>query len=79
MNRHLKFLIKISTLMLLIATPFTTLFLVTELTANQYNNTYLAEFNDKYSRLNSINVKATQDLYRIPLSQFAKSQILSIN
>ena len=54
MNRHWKFLIKISTLLLLVATPFTTLFLVTEYTPNQYNNTYLAEFNDKYSRLNNV-------------------------
>ena len=48
-----KWLIKLGVLLLALITPVVTLFLVTENTPNQYDNTYLAEFNDKYIRLNA--------------------------
>lgn len=47
-----KWLLKIAILLTVIITPVVTLFFVTENTPNQYNNTYLAELNDKYMRLN---------------------------
>ena len=47
-----KWLLKLAILLTVIITPVVTLFLVTENTPNQYNNTYLAELNDKYMRLN---------------------------
>ena len=37
--------------------PFLVIFIYTEKTPNQYNNTYIAEFNDKYQLLNSTKEK----------------------
>ena len=56
-NRFLKFLIKIVSLFIIVSIPFTTVFIVTEKTANQYDNTYLAEFSDKYNLLNGVEGK----------------------
>ena len=47
-----KWLIKLLILLLVFVTPAVTLFLITENIPNQYNNTYLAELNDKCNRLN---------------------------
>lgn len=57
MNKHLKFFIKLIVLLILVAFPFITVFLVTEKASNQYTNTYLAEFNDKYEKLKNTNDK----------------------
>ncbi len=55
--KFLKFLFKLLSLLILICIPFVSVFLVTEKTPNQYNNTYLAEFNDKYNLLENTNEK----------------------
>lgn len=57
MKKFLRFLIKALILIILLSFPFAAVFLATEKTPNQYNKTYLAEFNDKYNLLNSTNEK----------------------
>lgn len=57
MRKFLKWLLKLFILIILLLTPFVTVFFVTEKTPNQYSNTYLAEFNDKYNLLNNIKEK----------------------
>lgn len=57
MNKHLKFLIKLIIFLVLIAFPFGLVFIITEKIPNQYDNTYLAEFNDKYNYLSSTKEK----------------------
>ena len=57
MNKITKFSIKLFLLILLLMLPFLVTFIYTEKTPNQYNNTYIAEFNDKYQLLNSTNEK----------------------
>ncbi len=57
MKRFLRFLLKALILIILLSFPFAAVFLVTEKTPNQYNNTYLAEFNDKYNLLNNTKEK----------------------
>lgn len=53
MRKFLKWLLKLFILIILLLTPFVIVFWVTEKTPNQYSNTYLAEFNDKYNLLNN--------------------------
>lgn len=57
MKRFIKFLIKLIVLLILLSFPFVSIFIVTEKAPNQYNNTYLAEFNDKYNLLNNTKEK----------------------
>lgn len=51
MNKHLKFIIKLITITMLVLFPFMLIVIITENIPNQYNNTFLAEFNDKYENL----------------------------
>lgn len=52
-----KKILKLLSLFLLCSLPFWTVFFYTEKISNQYNQTYLAEFNDKYDLLCSTNEK----------------------
>lgn len=56
-NKLLKFILKLISLVLVITIPFFIIFIVTEKTSNQYSNTYLAEFDDKYDLLNKTDDK----------------------
>lgn len=51
------FLAKLISLFLIICIPAFVFFIVTEKTSNQYEKTYLAEFNDKYSLLSNTDEK----------------------
>ena len=49
----LKLVLKIISLLILLCVPFLAVVIITEKTPNQYKNTYLAEFEDKYELLNN--------------------------
>lgn len=57
MNKHMKFLIKLIVFIVILVTPIFVMFLIVENTEDQYKNTYLAEFNDKYNLLSHTNDK----------------------
>lgn len=51
MNNLKKEIIKLICLILIIITPFIVFISISENIDNQYDNTYLGEFNDKYNLL----------------------------
>lgn len=57
MNKYTKLIVKIVSMLLLIIIPFISILIYVESMPNQYENTFLAEFEDKYDLLSSTDEK----------------------